>query len=119
MDNTYSIIKALSAAAGSVSRFAEEIGYSRTSVHAWLNGTSVPSEEARRAIAERYGLSSSDFADPRIAHDAIDIATGDALSPADYGESPEGYRLLDDEGKRKVRDYVRDLLDAQCYRARL
>ena len=118
MDNTHAIIKALSAASGSVSKFAKEIGYSRTSVHAWLNGTSIPGPEARQKIAERYGLPSADFADPRVSFEAIDIATGDVLSPADYGESPEGYQLLDSEGKRKVQEYVRDLLDAQCYRER-
>ena len=116
---TVSVINSLVSAAGGVTKFAEEIGYSRAAVHMWLKGKSAPSEEARAAIAEHYKLPSDDFGDSRVYYAIVDLLTRDEIKPDTWENSPEGYFLLNEEGKKKVQEYINDLLASKRYQTPL
>ena len=112
------VINSLATSAGSVSEFAEKIGYSRASVHAWLRGASEPSKEAKAAIAKHFKLPTDDFKDSRVYYAVIDLLTGEEIKPDNLDESPEGYLLLNDAGKKKVCEYIQDLLASKRYQAK-
>ena len=86
---------------------AKYVGVSATSVSYWCNGTKIPRMDKVDKICSFFMIKRSDL---MYDHDLDSTSPANPLSLApDEEKLLESYRVLNDLGKRKVREYAFDL----------
>lgn len=88
-----------------------DLGFNRSAVSTWCNGTRLPRMDKVDALARYFRINRSDL---------IEDHTGDPVpapvpSPMEE-ELLEHFRLLNDAGKEKAVSYVSDLADIDKYK---
>lgn len=87
-----------------------DLGYDKSAVSTWCNGTRLPRMDKVDAIAKYLGVRRSDLIDERAK---------DNPAPVSLREDEEFllsmYNLLDNEDRAEVRGYVRGLMRSEKY----
>lgn len=112
---TASLIRALVASVGGVTKFSSELGFSRATVHSWLRGASSPTQINKQAIADHFGFDVGAFNTQGYQFALINPETGEEISPLDFEDIAEDFQLLNSIGQNKVREYILDLIATGKY----
>ena len=112
---TASLIRALVASVGGVTKFSAELGFSRVTVHSWLRGASSPAQTNKQAIADYFGFDVGAFNAQGYQFALINLETGEEISPLDFEDIAEDFQLLNSIGQNKVKEYILDLVATGKY----
>ena len=84
-----------------------DLGFNKSAVSTWVNGTRMPRMDKVNMLAEYFGILRSD-----LIEDKTDLSTTPSVPQLrpDEDELLNNYNNLNDKGKAKLKNYIDDLM---------
>jgi len=89
-----------------------DLGFNKSAVSTWYNGTRLPRMDKVDALAKYFGVKRSNLIEDKVTDPTAPVPT--TLLP-DEASLIDDYRKLNSTGKEKASEYVSDLAEQDKY----